>query len=499
MNAIRRHPFFTVWIVGCVVLLAAGLGWGLRLRKNVRHELAGVEKKILLRTQLAKEIKQADPAPGDSPTEPPAPAIIPRKEEPVPRKPLDGFIEITGVVESLRQLATTHEVSLLPDETFGFASYAHQGPPENELAAVHRQIGLTRLLVGKLFAAHPDKLLAVRRERDRSNGREVPGEVLADYFQMDGRLDLRATGEIEGGMIRLEFTGRTPVLRIFLQSLAEAPEPLVVRSVEVEPLPAGGDQQGTRSKMSVVVVEAKPIGARAKPGNENNRPDIADLWKGPSIGPAGEERGYALFDPPSPRRGERERPSRGIPQSGPGENPAIELLAVKREPYRLQLVGYYGVPGDYTAAFVSAGSPETLLARVGHRFESLGLVLKNFSVRKSAAENTGGQSGFELTATALLWDEQKQVPVTLVDSERLLTDTPLAILRLNPLPARPTAFRAGDSFQAGATRCRIEHIQLDPAEVVIVRESAGGPDPERLILKPSVPAPAPHSSLSLGP
>jgi hypothetical protein len=193
----------------------------------------------------------------------------------------------------------------------------------------------------------------------------------------------------------------------------------------------------------------------------------------------------------------RAQPITGLPQVASGGSLAaqrVELLAVKREPYRLQLVGYYGVAGDYTATFVSPGSPATLLAREGHRFESLGLVLKKFSVKKLATENSGGRSGFEPGAWALLWDDRNQTQVTLVSGVPLMTDALLALLRLGPSSGQLRELRTGDAFQEGAALCRIEHIQMDPAEVVIVRELPGQKSSEKQILKPVAPAPVAFSS-----
>jgi len=500
MQAIRRHPLFTVWIVVCVTLIAAGLIWGLRMRKSMRLELAGVERKIRQRTQWMQEVQRVEPGTIAASLEQPTAVVTASAGEMMPRKSLDGFIEIAGAVEQLRRCAANQEVSLSADESFGFASYAHQGPPENELPVVHQQIVLTRLLVEKLFAAHPGKLLAVRREPPSVKARETPGGVATDFFALDGRLDLRVAGVIDGSAVRLEFTGQTPVLRSFLQSLAAAPEPLVVRSVEVEPLPAGVKPGVIDSKMSVVVLRAKPIGeSLPRKAHEGDGSPVAGGWEKASVLSPGGEQGYELFDLPSRNYRESETAGKLVQPGVPAQTLPVELLAVKREPYRLQLVGYYGAPGDYTGAFVSAGSRDTFLAREGHRFESLGLLLKNISVKKIETKNRSAESGFEVCASALLWDERQQEHVTLTGSERRLTDTPLAVMRFGPPPAPTREFRVGDAFQDETTGCRVQRIQLDPAEVVIVRDLPGQSAPEQFILKPSAPSPAPISTLSSSP
>lgn len=488
MNAIKRHLIFAVWIACCLVLIVLEVGWFLQLRRNLGPELAAAEMKTRQRTEWMREVSLTVPEEPGLPAEQPNLMLTVADGEISPPKPLDGFIAIAGTVETLRRLATAQEVSIAPGEFFGFATYAHQGPKESDLSAVHQQTGLTRLLGEKLLAARPGSLVAVRRERPSPDGRPGPDEVAADFFQLDSRLDLRLPGLIDGRAIRFEFTGPTTVLRTFLQSLAESPEPLLVRCVEVESLPPSAKLRAKGAKIGVVVELAKSGLVGGSGRNKYAEPIAAAAWETPPGDSAGGDPGYGLFDPPD-YPGRVPVPSLGgaplPPLAGSPVGPGLELLAVKREPYRLQLVGYYGAPGDYTVAFVSPGSPETWRVREGHRFGSLGLVLNSFSLLKCATKNQDGPPGYEMTACARLWDERTQEPVLLLGSEPLLTDSPLAIFRFGPAPARAREFRPGESFQDGAAACRIESIQLDPAEVVITRQEPGAGPSQRQVLHPA--------------
>ena len=457
MNALKRHPLFTAWVALCVVLFAVGFFWQVRWRQSAQRELNSLAKKQQQRAQLIADAQSAATIEAAAFTEPPVGAVAPASDELVPRKPLDAFIAIARAQEEMRRLASSQAIALLPEEAFGFAAYAHEGPLEKDLGAVQAQLALTRLVVEKLFAAHPEKLLAIRREPLRAGERGREREAADDFFSFD----LRGVGGSEGRAVQIEFSGRTPVLRAFLNSLAGASEPLVVRGVEVEPMRPEPKQPVPHSKFSVVVQLAKLRGDRAVAG-ETTVP-----WTAPN------ESGD-LFNPPDIVRAPRK-----IVSVATGDG--CELLAVKREPYRLQLAGYFGTPENYTAALVSPGSPETWHAREGQRCESLGLSLKSFSLQRIGP-------GFEPTACAQIWDERKQELVTLVAHEPRLTDTPLAVLRFGPPPGRSREYRIGDTFQDGATTCRIEGIQLEPAEVVIARDQPGQAKPERLILKPAVPA-----------
>lgn len=162
----------------------------------------------------------------------------------------------------------------------------------------------------------------------------------------------------------------------------------------------------------------------------------------------------------------------------------LELLDVRRELYRLQLMGYLGSTQDYLGTFVSPQISETLLARPGRRFEELGLTLKDFAVRKVNVAAPGELPVYDIAAFAVVHDERTGEEVTLDNRERRFTDTPLAILRLGA-QAKPREVREGDEFAENDATYRIERIQLYPPEVVVAKQVPGLPFPELRVLKPA--------------
>ena len=163
----------------------------------------------------------------------------------------------------------------------------------------------------------------------------------------------------------------------------------------------------------------------------------------------------------------------------------LELVDVKFEPYRLQLVGYFGGPGDYLAAFVSPDRPETLLARSGRRFEQLGLTLRSFDVKKVEVAHNDPWPVYDVAALAVLLDEKSGAEVVLDSRTRRLTDTPLAVLRLATAGSAPRTLHEGDTFSDDTGTYRVERIQVDPPEVVVARRTPGLPVPETRILRPA--------------
>lgn len=211
------------------------------------------------------------------------------------------------------------------------------------------------------------------------------------------------------------------------------------------------------------------------------------LWPKPAAQSAGSGWFYEVFTPPVIYYNPLARSFTVSPplNLADGGTPfGLELLEVKLEPYRLQLVGYFGEPGDYLAAFVSANQSETLLARSGRRFEQLGITLKSFDVRKVEVAHTDPSPVYDVAALAVLVDEKSGAEVVLDSRIRKLTDTPLAVMRAPAGNVRPRTLHEGDTFSDDTGTYRIERIQLDPPEVVVARQTEGLPVPETRVLRP---------------
>ena len=154
----------------------------------------------------------------------------------------------------------------------------------------------------------------------------------------------------------------------------------------------------------------------------------------------------------------------------PESVPAVQLLGVKTEPYRLQLAGYLGGPGDYRAIFTSPGQPGTMIARTGDRLEPQGVELTRFEVKKVAVTHEDVWPVYEVAAEATLYDERIAGEVVLDSRGRTLL-RPEATLRLAGEERGSVAVREGDDFQDGDTVYRVERIRLDPPEVVIAQQA----------------------------
>jgi len=148
-----------------------------------------------------------------------------------------------------------------------------------------------------------------------------------------------------------------------------------------------------------------------------------------------------------------------------------ELLAVRTAPFPLQLAGYFGAPGDYGVIFRRTGLPETLLARRGHRFEQLGLMLRSFEVRKVTVNHDDTWPVYEVAGFAVLLDEKTGAEVEL-DSRSRPADTLQAVLR-GAADNQTVTRRAGELIVEQAGTYRIDRIQADPPEVVLMGTAPG--------------------------
>lgn len=270
MSWLKRNPVLgAVLVLG--VLAVAAEAWLLQqARQQAARALAGLEQKKQERDWLARQA----PAPSEANEQAIAQdlaqagralaglraALQPREGKlsppAAPVKPIDAFFDIAAFVEKTRALAARAQVMLKPEERFGFATHSNEGPGEEWVPAVFRQRLAAQHLVEALLEARPRVLVGVQRERPLTAAQRAQrnqpapaavtavnppagvtgGGVPADFFEFDGATSLRVPGQVESEAFRLEFTGQTPALRAFLNSLAALPLPVIVRRVEVEPL-----------------------------------------------------------------------------------------------------------------------------------------------------------------------------------------------------------------------------------------------------------------------
>ncbi|CAM3109232.1 Amuc_1100 family pilus-like protein [Rariglobus hedericola] len=176
------------------------------------------------------------------------------RNTPAPSEPTDVFFNLETFVEKTRQKAEAAKVKIKADERFGFYTYDRTGPDRDLIPQVFKQRQVIEYLVDALIEATPSELLAVNRERPLTKaalaaiaaGQPAPQSSASaansnstnnDFFDIDPRISARVPGFVGASAFRLTFVSETESLRVLLNKLASFELPLVVRSVEVEPMP----------------------------------------------------------------------------------------------------------------------------------------------------------------------------------------------------------------------------------------------------------------------
>jgi hypothetical protein len=176
----------------------------------------------------------------------------------------------------------------------------------------------------------------------------------------------------------------------------------------------------------------------------------------------------------------------------------FQLVKVERELFRVQLSGYAGTPGSYTAIFTRPGKAGALLVREGERMKETGLMLRHFEIQKRANGKTAERGSFEIVAQAELQDERSGA-ITLLDSEsKKYDDAPVATVHLSGPPDGLRQVREGEVIANDGGTYRISHIRSDPAEIIVTREQSGQLL-ESKRLRPADSNPAPPVNISATP
>ncbi len=246
-------------------------------------------------------------------------------------------------------------------------------------------------------------------------------------------------------------------------------------------------------------IKSVPVALRL--GKAEYRPAVfsaaierGEPWAPPSAQSAGNEWIYEVFTPPVvfyDRQAARFSVTPARASRGDDREFAIQLLSVRRELFRVQLNGYAGTAGAYTAIFTCPGKPGALLTKEGERLKEVGLVLKHFAIEKRVIERKEVSKSFEIVAVAELQDETSAA-VTVLDSvSQKFDDALVASVQLSDSPDATRDIREGDLISSGGDGYRISRLHCDPAEITVTRERPGLPAATTLLrpvdAKPSQP------------
>lgn len=230
-----------------------------------------------------------------------------------------------------------------------------------------------------------------------------------------------------------------------------------------------------------------------------------DIWTPPPPQTRGRDWVYETFTPPEIFYNARSKHFTVKPPAAVSEEVAIEeafgveLVSVRPEPFRLQLIGYMGTEGSERGTFENVATGEVFLAGAGLRLPKLGLTIKSFVVRTVEIKIPESMTTRQRVASAVILDEKIGREVTITHRERHFTGG-LSAFVAQTGEAATREVRAGESFTLGDATYRVDSIKLTPPMIELTKESATLAQPDHRTLTPretddtTAPADAPPAT-----
>jgi hypothetical protein len=217
-------------------------------------------------------------------------------------------------------------------------------------------------------------------------------------------------------------------------------------------------------------------------------PVKTETWAAPVAQSRGREWIYDTFTPPEIFYNSRSKQFTVKPPSSLVDEEAqeafgLELVAVRPEPFRLQLIGYEGGEGSRRGMFQNVLTGEVFLGSTGRRVPALQVTIKSFDVSSQPVRVGDNMTTRQRVASAVVRDEKAGRDVTLTHRERHFTGTVFAFVAA-PGETATREVRTGDIFKVGETTYRVEKIITTPASVEVLKESPSLSQPDRRVLLP---------------
>jgi len=203
------------------------------------------------------------------------------------------------------------------------------------------------------------------------------------------------------------------------------------------------------------------------------------VWNEAPAQSRGSEWRYDVFTPPVIYYNDQTRTFSVTPPtntrpvaSAPSDTPYdIELVSVRQEPYRIQLVGYVGASDNPIATFAIADSGETVVGRPGRRFEKHQFSVKSFKIDRQTTPVGEGMPVVENVAVAVILDEETGREEILTNRETKMLPRLQATFRVNVYPGETVKVREGATIQANGQAYLVTQLSLLPPQAVVSRRS----------------------------
>jgi hypothetical protein len=161
----------------------------------------------------------------------------------------------------------------------------------------------------------------------------------------------------------------------------------------------------------------------------------------------------------------------------------LELLEVRPQPFRVQLVGYVGRDDDHLATFENVSTGETMMGRPGSRFENVGITRRSFELKQETIPSSSRSPVFDTVAVAVVYDEETGQDRVLTDKTKAMLPGPEAVFRISGKPIIEYLLKEGAEIRSGTQVYTIEALILSPSQATVRLTDPALPEPiQRTIL-----------------
>jgi hypothetical protein len=232
-------------------------------------------------------------------------------------------------------------------------------------------------------------------------------------------------------------------------------------------------------------------------------PIKTETWAPPTAQTRGRDWIYDTFTPPEIFYNARSKqftvkPPSSLVDEEQTEAFGLDLIAVRPEPFRLQLIGYVGGPDNLRGVFQNVPTGQTIVGAAGLRIANLGLTIKSFTLAPQSIRTGESMSVMQRVATAVIHDDKSGRDITLTHRERMFTGTLFALVAASEQTAAREV-RIGDTFKLGEATYKVENVSLTPPTVEVTKESPALSQPDRRVLTPREPDELPDRPEPTGP
>jgi hypothetical protein len=208
---------------------------------------------------------------------------------------------------------------------------------------------------------------------------------------------------------------------------------------------------------------------------------------------------YDVFTPPEIYYNEATKefsvtPPKPLEVVKPVEIPfGLDLVEIKQDVFRLQLVGYVGNAGSALGTFENTVTGDTFLAKAGKKIPTLGLTVRSFEVKRNLVPAKDSMPIYETVATAVVVDDKTGGEITLTNKQRLIKGSPIAILKATG-SEKLFEQKADTSFSVGDVHYSVGAVTSEPAAVEVTKTAPDLKSPETKTLTVSQPIAAPPAA-----